>query len=565
MGYLSRVAQFLRGDTAAPASVLHSGAIESVPPAVTLAGATPAADANRALAEKDYALAVNRFKALIDLRHDDADAYCGLGIAYLKLRQDEDAADNFLMAAHFRPDFAEPHYHLALLAHRSGDFPLAIGHATRALHVREDYADAHNLFGACALALGDAERAAAAFARAVEIDHGNARFHSNLGYVLARDLGKYEQGAFHLERALEIDRDDPAIWCNYCCVLSQQGRLDEIIAICGRLLAANPEMHEARLNRALAMLKQGRFGEAWVDYEARKRTRSNYLPRPFSFAEWRGETLAGKTVLVYGEQGLGDEIMFASCLPDLMARAGRAVIECSPRLVALFQRSFPQALVHGGEQSDTDTRWLQEAGEIHWQAAAGSLPGFFRLQQQDFPQHKGYLHAAAPRVDYWRQRLDALGAGAKVGIAWRGGMVSTRRAERSLELSALAPLLRMQGVRFVSLQHDATVDEIAAARALDKIKLEHSPDALIDLDETAALISALDLVITVCSATVHLTGALGRQAWVMVPAAAEWRYLESGETMPWYPGVHMFRQPQSGDWQSVIELIARELAARFTP
>jgi tetratricopeptide (TPR) repeat protein/ADP-heptose:LPS heptosyltransferase len=559
LGYLKKIARIFGGD--APAAAPDPDAtVASAPSRDGAAAAVMMVAANAALAARDYQKAAADFSAVIALRHDDAAAHLGLGLACAKQQLDEDAADSFLLAAHFAPDLAEPHYQLALLAQKNSDPAAALIHVGRALALRDDFADAHNLAGACALAAGDPHGAIASFARAVELMPANARFHSNLGYVLLRDSGDFARGTAHLETAFRLDGTDVAIRCNYCAVLGHQGRTAEIIAICDDLLAAQPGLHEARLNRALALLRQGRFAEAWPDYEARKHTRSNYLPRPYSLPEWQGETLAGKTLLVYAEQGLGDEIMFASCLPQVMAQAERCIVECSPRLARLFARSFPQVVVHGAEQSAEDAAWLQTHGRIDFQVAAGSLPGFLRRRREDFPAHTGYLRADPQRVDYWRSRLRSVELPLTVGLAWRGGMTSTRRGLRSFALTQLAPVLNTPCIRFVSLQHDATNEEIDVASNAGA-SLEHWPEVMADIDETAALVASLDLVITVCSATVHLAGALGRRAWVMVPAFAEWRYLESGEAMPWYPQVKMFRQPRPGDWQPVITEIAAHLTA----
>ena len=535
----------------------------AAPPAVDAAAATAHAAtlerAAQALRARAFADAAVEYRRAIEMRHDDAAAHCGLGVASMKLGEDEDAADSFQLAAHFGEDYAEPHYNLALLAQRHGDLPAAMAHLERALARNPGYAEAHNLLGACRLAAGDVDGALTALRQAVKLAPDNAHFQSNLGYVLLRDLGDAAGGAAHLETAMRLNGDDPAIQCNYCTLLSQQGRLDEVIAICDRLLEVDPGLEEARLNRGLARLKLERYAEAWPDYEARRRTRSNYLPRPYAFPEWRGEPLSGKTVLVYAEQGLGDEIMFASCLPDLASQAARCIVDCSPRLTALFARSFPFAQVHGAVQTDGDCEWLRPLAPVDYQSAAGSLPGFFRRRREDFPAHDGYLRADPARVAHWRTRFAADAPARRIGLAWRGGMASTRRRERSLELAALASLWQVPDVRFVSLQHDATADEVAAFTARNGLALDHDAQVLADLDETAALISALDLVITVCSANVHLAGALGRPAWVMVPVVAEWRYLAAGERMAWYPSVRLFRQAQAGEWVPVIDAVARAL------
>jgi Flp pilus assembly protein TadD len=509
----------------------------------------------------DYDAAVRYFNAVIEARHDDADAHNYLGLAYLKQSRVEDAVDCFVMATHFRPTFAEAHYNLALAAQRRGEHREAAAHLERAISCRADYAEAHNALGVSALELGNPQQAAAHFEQAIALKPDYARARSNLGYVLFREFGDFERGAAHIKSALDLDNGDSDAWCNYSMVLSHEGRLAEAISVCDRLLAAKPGLDEARLNRALANLKLGRFAEAWPDYEARKLTRSNYIPRPYVFPEWRGEQLTGKTVLVYAEQGLGDEIMFASCLPDLIARAGRCVLECTPRLERLLRRSFPGVTLHAAKQSDVDTGWLAQVGPVDYQVALGSLPGFFRRQWSDFPRHAGYLRADPARVEYWRGRcLRTPGAGPHIGISWRGGVTSTRRLLRSMQLSELRPLVQRKDAVFVSLQYGECRAEIEALLQSAGVRVHHWQEAIDDYDETAALVGALDRVISVQTAVVHLAGALGKPAWVMVPAVPEWRYLQSGDAMPWYPSVRLFRQQRADQWQPVIAEVAAELA-----
>ena len=557
MGWLACIRALLGG---------HAGANSDV---ATASGATAAeariadaafGDAVAAYDAGNYGAALRLFEAVITARHDDAAAHNYLGLAHLKQGNLEDAVDCFVLATHFRPAYAEAWYNLALAAQRRDDHAEAMRCLERAVASRADYAEAYNALGASALELGNPQQAAAHFEQAVALKPDYASAHSNLGYVLFRDLGDYEDGAAHIKTALDLKQGDSGAWCNYSMVLSHQGRLDEVISVCDQLLAAKPDMHAARLNRALAKLKLGRFAEAWRDYEARKLTRSNYISRPYVFPEWRGEPLTGNTVLVYAEQGLGDEIMFASCLPDLIARAGRCVIECTPRLTLLFRRSFPDAIVHGAEQSATDTSWLAHAGHIDFQVAIGSLPGFSRRQWSDFPQHAGYLRADSARVEHWRGRLRALGTGPHIGISWRGGMTSTRTPLRSMQLSELRPLVQRKDAVFVSLQYGECRAEIEALLQSAGVRVHHWQEAIDDYDETAALVGALDLVISVQTAVVHLAGALGKPAWVLVPSVPEWRYLQSGDAMPWYPSVRLFRQQQAGQWQPVIAEVAVELA-----
>ena len=180
--------------------------------------------------------------------------------------------------------------------------------------------------------------------------------------------------------------------------------------------------------------------------------------------------------------------------------------------------AITSAAVCGVEQAGGDTSRVKARGQIDFQIAAGSLPGLFRNAAQDFPVHNGYLRADRAQVDEWRRRLDAHTSKLKVGVAWRGGMTSTRRKQRSLELSQWSPILKTDRAVFVSPQHDAGAEEVAEVAARESVALLHFPEVAADLDKAAALISALDLVITVCGSVVHLSGGLGRPVWVMVPA-----------------------------------------------
>ena len=539
--------------------------------APTVSAVTPDVEEQRALCgaldrgkvaygAQDYATAARYLVSAIELEHDNAEAHHTLGLVYFAQNEVEDATDCFVMAVHFRPDFAEGHYHLGLIAQRRGDHREAGSCFERAIAARPGFGEAHNALGASVYALGNYLEAATHFEKAVELMPRNAHANSNLGYVLFRELGEYERGAFHLRVALELDPGDAGIRCNFNSVLLHEGRLEEAVSVCDRLLSEQPDLHEARLNRAIASLKLGRFDRGWADYEARKLVRSNYIPRPFEFPEWCGQALAGKTILVHAEQGLGDEIMFASCVPDLLASGGRCILECSPALTGLFALSFSGAAVHAGTQSDRDPDWLARYDCIDFQSAIGSLPRHFRRQMADFPARDGYLFADPARIDYWRERLNALGSGLRIGLAWRGGMASTRRALRSMDLEMLLPVLRIENCAFMSLQYGDVSAEIAALARGHGCVIHEWPEAIDDYDECAALVGALDLVISVQTSIVHLAGALGKPVWAMLPAVSEWRYLEAGDTMPWYRSARLLRQRQGDDWQPVVARVAHDLA-----
>jgi hypothetical protein len=363
-----------------------------------------------------------------------------------------------------------------------------------------------------------------------------------------------------LERLLGETPDHAGALAAMSWVLNVEGRLAEAEASGRQALAHDPGHAVAHQNLALALLKRGNYAEGWEHYDWRTKVDeqvSGYLR--FPFPEWRGESLADKTLLVYAEQGLGDEIMFASCIPDAMRRAKQVVLECDPRLGELFRRSFPGCAVFGRERTQANawTRSLEPPPDF--QIPVASLARRFRSERSQFPTHSGYLEPDARKIAAWRARLDALGPGRKIGISWRGGVPKTGRVRRSLDLSDLVALLALEGLRFVSLQYGAVSDELARLEHQHRIRILHAPEAISDYDECAGLICALDAVLSVCTSVVHLTGALGRPCLVMAPYSPEWRYGMAGEEMPWYPSVRVLRQPRPGDWATVLAQVRAAL------
>jgi tetratricopeptide (TPR) repeat protein len=381
-------------------------------------------------------------------------------------------------------------------------------------------------------------------------------------------LGRAHQKLHEPERALQCfetarrTRDDDAELYDFRGSMYQElGRLPEAFADYDRALALRPDFPLALFHRAMARLLVGDFERGWRDYELR-RLSAEFAQAAKGLPRWDGSSLTGRTILVAREQGLGDEIMFASMLPQLIAQADRCIVECDPRLVPTFRRSFPDATIFGTEPSGTLPPWISQAS-VDVVIEAGSLAGLLRRRATDFPLHEGYLCADPRHVARWRERLAAMGRGMKVGLAWTGGVPRTRRQLRSLSLDQLLPLLRTPGIRFVSLQYAAeTRDDIDALRARHGIEVEHWPEAIDDYDQTAALVCALDLVVSVCTSVVHLGGALGRPVWVLAPICPEWRYGFAGDSMPWYPSVRLFRQSVYRRWESVIAAASGELQAR---
>lgn len=338
------------------------------------------------------------------------------------------------------------------------------------------------------------------------------------------------------------------------------GRQDEALPIVDEAIRQNPNEPMRRFPRATIHLHNERYGQGWDDYAYRQLASAPHL-RMLPFPEWRGEPLKDRSVLVLAEQGLGDQIMFASCLPDLLKlRPGRVVVEAMDRVAPTLARSFPACEIVATQQ-DVEFDWLHALGSFDFHVHMGDLPRVFRRERAHFPEHRGYLRPDRGRVAHWKDTLDAAGRPGKprIGISWRGGTEMTRQGLRTMDVAMLAPLMKGADASWVALQYGDIAAELKKS-ADAGAPLLHWPEAIRDLDEFSALVSALDLVVTVCNTTVHYAGAVGKPVWVMAPKVPEWRYGLRFDVMPWYPSSRMFRQLEHGDWERLLDKVRGELA-----
>jgi tetratricopeptide (TPR) repeat protein len=504
-------------------------------------------------------LARERLERALRLDPNRARSHADLGSVLLLAGDAAGATESLETALALDPSLAAAWNNLGLIHLRANCFAEAADAFAKAMETRSAVPDALRNFVSAKARLGHYAELRPLLETALAADPNDAEAHATLGLVELEGFAAPAAALAHFERALELHPQHAEWLVNRGIALHSLGRFDEALASHEAALAIDPDSHLGRYHRAMALLIQHRFAPAWDDFESR--LKSEYLAaRQLDVPLWTGEDLAGKTLLILAEQGLGDEIMFASCYRDVIARAKQCIIDCSPKLEAIFRRSFAGAIVHGGNQFD-DLQWLAALPPPDLQVYAGSLPRFLRPQLADFPAHRGYLKADAEKIARWRARLDSLGAGLKVGVSWRGGTAVTRGARRSLRLDDLAPLFAVPGAQFVTLQYDAAENEVDDYRRRSGHALHDFADAISDYDETAALVASLDLVVSVCTAIIHLGGALGKPVWVMAPMVPEWRYGMRGESMPWYPGNRVLRQQREGDWQGVIARVAAELSA----
>jgi len=343
-------------------------------------------------------------------------------------------------------------------------------------------------------------------------------------------------------------------WC-----FQQSGQFRQAQQQFEGVLESSPNHPIARWFLAQCDLVLGQWERGWKHYGVRFAAGASAY-RALPYPVWDGSLRPQSTLLVLADQGLGDEIMFASCLVDASQRVGHCIVECEPRLRALFERSFPQATVITS-QRETNASWLKGVARPDFQIFAGDLPALLRPDDASFGSGQRYLYADPARVDYWNDKLRGdLGESVRVGISWRGGTPGTRSRSRSVRAEDWAPLMRVPGLRFVNLQYGDCAEDLSRFSTLFNTAITNYPEVIADYDDTAALVCALDVVVTVCTSIVHLTGALGRPVWILVPHSPGWRYTLGRESMPWYASSRMFRQPASLDWTEAVHQVVANLA-----
>lgn len=361
------------------------------------------------------------------------------------------------------------------------------------------------------------------------------------------------------EQGLALAPDHADLMANIGCMYVNDGRPEGGVRWMKRAIELDPEHPEAKFNLGLLQLEMGQWKEGFANYDEGSH-RKNGLGRTYMHADgstlpmWRGEH--GKRIVVYGEQGVGDEIMFSSCVPDLKAVSEKVVLDCHPRLVTLFQRSFGVDC-HGTRKNHEFLPWDVASYQFNARSPIGSLARHFRANGE-FPR-KPYLTSGR------NAQADAL-PGFKIGISWEGGYKETRAALRSVGLAELLPLLRMDAT-FISLQYtDCAYDIDHIGRKVGKTihQFPFVTDKQSDYDLTAELVNSCDLVISVNTSVVHLAGALGKECWTLTPSKPAWRYTTvTGDVMPWYGSVRQFRQAADEKWSAAVGRVCEALQQRI--
>ncbi len=469
------------------------------------------------------------------------------GKILMKLHRPDQAAMAFRMAVTLAPGYFEAFYNLGTAYQEKGQMPEAVAAYRQAIVLRPDYAEAFNNLGNALLEMKDYAGAADALQRAIVLMPGFAPAHYNLGCVMY-DSGQVDASVEQFHKSISMDPNLPEAWCSLGNALKDQGQYDESIAAMEKAMALRPDYLQARWNLGHLLLLRGDFERGWPLYELRWQKENATKGVGLSQPLWDGSPLNGRRILLHFEQGFGDMIQFARYAPLLATQGGRVIVAVMPPLRRLFQTlpGIEQVVSPGDPMPEID---------LHYPAM--SLPALLGISIETIPRNVPYLFADSKLAESWKSQLQTFSPKFNVGLVWAGNPGYFNDRNRSIPLAVFSSLAKCQQVRYFSLQKGSIrAEEKTPPAGMEWVDWTQE---LHDFADTAALIANLDLVITCDTAVSHLAGAMGRPVWTLLPFAPDWRWMLERSDSPWYPTMHLFRQPRPGDWNSVLRDVASEL------
>lgn len=483
-----------------------------------------------------------------------------------------EAIDRFQQALARRPDDINILYALGKVAEALGHAAAAEEFHRRVLAQAPDQVEALVSLGNLLRAQGRLGEAVELLQPAIQRAPGEADLWMTLGSAL-REAGDVANAEVFYREALRLAPRSALAVGNLAELLADAGDIAGALELHERAVRLDPRNSQARLNRGLLLLQEGDLEAGWRDYEHRLKIKGREIVADHRLRRWMGEVRPGLRLLVTAEQGIGDQVMFASLIPELSERlaaaGGALVLEAEPRLVPLFSRSFPAATVRPwdlqkvGGQIRAGYGWLSDAGGAEAAIAMGSLPGLLRPRADAFPDRAAYLAPDEAERRRWRAWLEAAGPGPFVGVSWRSGLHGGLRNREYAPPEAWAPFIRALPGTPVMLQYSAEPDEVSALEAASGRALLTPPDLdqRKELDRVTALAAALDAVVTAPTATAWLSAAVGAPTLKLLHKTTWTAFGADHE--PFAPACRLIRTPPAGDWAAAFDLTLEALKAQL--
>ena len=494
-----------------------------------------------------YADAIASCECAIALKPEYAEAYCNRGNAQRHLAQWSAAVASYDRAIALRPDLSAAHANRGAALQELGHYAAALASHARALTLTPATAAVHANRGATLHVLGRHAEAVAACDQALALAPQHALAWANRGAALFA-LDEFAAAVASSDRALALNPDFVPAHSNRGAALHELAQFEAALASYDQAIAGPAEHAEVNWNKSLTLLLLGDFAAGWPLYEWRwQNPKTGCRRRDLTAPEWRGEdVLDGRTILLYGEQGFGDTLQFCRYASVLAERGARVILEVRAPLVKLMHTlaGVAEVVAAGSPVPAFD-----------YHCALLSLPLACATSLETIPAASSYLRAGADRIAVWRERLGAPSR-PRIGLVWSGNPTHKNDRFRSLPLTCLLPHLPL-GCDYVSLQQELREGDREALATRSDIR--HFGAALADFTDTAALCSLVDIVISVDTSVAHLSGALGRPTWLLLPAVPDWRWLLARDDSPWYPSMRLCRQFARADWTGVLTRVEADL------
>ena len=491
--------------------------------------------------KNDHQRALDLFNKAIEVDPDNAAFHANRANALKKLGHLELAVAGFDQAIALRSDFTEAYFIRGNILLDLRQLESALASYNHVIDLRPEYAEAYSNRGFAQLRLGQLEAALADYDRAIKLKPNLADAHFNRGAALQK-LKRLDAAIESYDRAISINPDFAVFYSNRGSALKEVLRLDEAVANYNKAITIKPDIADAYKNKSLTLLLAEHYDEGWKLYEWRWKT-GEVIPRNFSQPLWLGaESLENKTILLHSEQGLGDTIQFCRYTRKVAEKGARVILEVPESLVGLLTdlEGVTTIITQGANLPYFD-----------YHCPLLSLPLAFKTNIHTIPNNSSYLHRDAAKVKAWSARLGTM-TKPRVGIVWSGSTDHKNDHNRSLLLSELIPYLP-DGLEYVCLQREIRDGDRTTLQAHPAIR--HFTEELVDFTDTAALCDLMDLVISVDTSVAHLSGALGKTTWVLLPYCPDWRWLLERSDSPWYPSMQLFRQKVIGKWTTPLETI----------
>jgi tetratricopeptide (TPR) repeat protein len=474
--------------------------------------------------------------------------WSNLGNGLRKVGRVDEGIEACRKAIALRPELAEAHNNLANALIEKSLADEAIQAASEAIRLNPNLVEAHNNLGNALSIKGQFHESIAAHREALRLRPGYPEAMNNLGTTLG-EIGQLDDAVATLRQVIRLHPHYADAYSNLCLVLSAASQSEESLVMGRRAVNLNPSHAGYRWNLSLDLLGRGMLADGWREYEWRWLWKDfRGMHREFRQPMWKGEDLNGRSILLHFEQGLGDTMQFVRYAPMVRQRGGQVLIQCQRELATLL-KSNPEL----GEVFSQD----DALPPFDFHCPLLSLPLIFKTDLKSIPAPIPYLKADPKIAEAWRGRLESAREKLKVGLAWAGSASHKKDRHRSMDFRRFLPLAEIAGVAFVNLQKGPASEQPKALSS--RLELIDFTQDLEDFAQTAGLIENLDLIIAVDTAVIHLAGAMGKPARVLLPFAADWRWLRTREDSPWYPTLQLFRQAKFGDWDGVIAKVAAAL------